>query len=193
MKKYDTSKEPIQYSIQWPRSYGKSIYWEMVKKYYLDWEKRRHEYSLTPMLKIDPEQYKGNWSIGIDMGEKDMCGEGTAPVSYREKQLEERVQHYERNHLGAETERFIEMARELGQNDHVRHELSTTKDKLHDSNVALMRANENVAAYAGEAELQGKRARQANNDLYDVSRRYEDYKKKHRKPVAKKAVAKKKK
>ena len=120
---------------------------------------------------------KGN--IQIITGEEDMCYEGQAPASPREQRLEEAVQHYEQNHLGAQTERFIQMARELGRNDHLRSELEHTYSKLNESNHALMRATEQVAYSDNETQKANQRAANWERNFYNVDRKYENYKRKH--------------
>ena len=129
---------------------------------------------------------KGN--IQIITGEEDMCYEGQAPVSPREKRLEEAVQHYEKNHLGAQTERFIEMARELGRNDHLRVVVKEMAEYLNETKYELKRAVEQVAYSDNETDKANKRAEGWQNRAYTAERLHANLVVKNRKA---KAAAKK--
>lgn len=130
--------------------------------------------------------------IGIDLGRDDMYREGEAPVSYREQQLEKKLTYLQENHLGAQTERFIAMARELGQNDHLRKVVDEMGYQLAQTTDKLARATEQVAYSDNETQKANKRANNWENNYYDVERRYEAYKKKNapKKPAVKKASKK---
>jgi hypothetical protein len=170
----------VKTEVMWPRAYGKT---HAFKTFFGMDIATNDSISVNQFVFKDS---KGN--IQIVTGEEDMCYEGQAPASPREQRLEEAVKHYEQNHLGAQTERFIEMARELGRNDHLRSELEHTYSKLNESNHALMRATEQVAYSDNETQKANVRARNIESNYYALARRHENLLAKNRK--AKKPVKK---
>lgn len=126
-----------------------------------------------------------------------MCTEGAAPVSYREQQLEKRVENYQRNHLGAETERFIEMARELGRKEHLETLVGELSNQLGESRYEAKRMAEQAAYSDNETDKANKRAQgwqeralTAERRHYNLIEKNRKAKKATKKPVAKTAKKK---
>jgi len=163
--------------IQKPRAYGHTALMKQVEKYYNmmhDWQM----YNFKPQLIVDEKYFNGNWSIGIDLGREDkMCTEGS--YDYEKENLRDKVKMYEQNHLGATTERFIEMARELGRSEHLRQELHEAKHLIADLDVSARRANEQAGYSDAQTDKANKRAQSWESAYYTLERRHENYKKAH--------------
>lgn len=129
--------------------------------------------------------------IGMDFGREDnMCSSNG--VDYEKEELRETVQHLKQNHLGATTERFIEMAREGGRAEHLGNIVRTLESKLANSNDAVRRLSEEVAYRDNEIEKFKNNRDGWMQRAYQVERLYENLKRKNAaaKKPAKKTVAK---
>lgn len=130
--------------------------------------------------------------IGVDFGfneeRKDMCYEGAAPQTATENRLVREVEEMRRNHLGAPTERFIEMARELGRNDHLRELTAELSYQLGDARYEAKRMAEQAAYSDNETDKANRRSEGWQQRALRAERLHEQYKEKQRKANAKKTT-----
>ncbi len=176
--------------------YAPMVYFH--KEYMNDWENNKFKVIMTPRaygktyltnLQLDQLRHQlhpPTW-VGIDLGkEDDMCTEGTG--DYEKDRLRETVRQYEENHLGATTERFIEMAREGGRSEHLGNKVREQEQKIYDLSQALMRANEQVSYSDNETQKANKRAEAWQERAIRAENLYYSLREKNRKA---KATAKK--
>lgn len=166
--------------IYFKKKYGfyPSVYFH--KEYMNDWENNTFKVKITP---------KPVWT-GVDFGREDkMCYEDRAESE--EQYLRKQVEDFKNNHLGATTERFIELARENGRSEHLGNKVREQEQKIYELTQALMRANEQVAYSDNETQKANTRARTWENNYYSIERKYNNLLAKNRKAKApKKPVAK---
>lgn len=140
--------------------------------------------SKPPTFVIDEKYFNGDWSIGIDLGkEDDMCSNNG--VDYEKEEMREQLGRLKENHLGATTERFIDLAQNAGRSEHLGNKVRELEEKLYESNRALMRANEEVV-YAKDQLATTEKDRQGWREAAI------DYRRKYDNLVAKNRASKKK-
>ena len=165
----------------WPRAMGKT---HAIKTFFGMDIATNDSVSVNQFVFKDS---KGN--IQIITGEKDMCyecpTEGAAP---RDAHLVRQIEEMQRNHLGATTERFVEMARELGRNDHLRDLTGELSAQLQDARYEAKRMAEQAAYSDNETNKANTRAQNWERNFYGIARKHENLVAKNRK--AKKPVKK---
>lgn len=122
--------------------------------------------------------------IQIITGEKDMCYDGQAPETPYERDLRAEVKELQRNHLGAATERFIQMAKENGKNEHLSSYTHQLEQELYQTRQELERAVEQVAYSDNETQKANKRAQNWETNYYSLARKHENLLAKNRKAKA---------
>ena len=98
--------------------------------------------------------------------------------------LQEQVKEMKRNHLGAPTERFIEMARELGRNDHLRELTGELHAQLHDARYEARRMAEQAAYSDNETQKASNRAQAWQERAVKAENLYYGLREKNRKAKA---------
>lgn len=164
--------------VMWPRAYGKT---HAFKTFFGMDIATNDSISVNQFVFKDS---KGN--IQIITGEEDMCydrcaPEGAAPDT---DYLREQVREMQRNHLGASTERFIEMARELGRNDHLRELTGELHSQLHDARYEAKRMAEQAAYSDNETQKANKRVEAWTQRAVKAENLYYGLREKNRKAKA---------
>lgn len=162
--------------LYWPRAMGKTV--AMNTFFGIDLA-TSSAISANQMVFMDD---KGRIKV-LDWEKKDMCyecqTEGSEAKTPMEKRLVEELNRIRDNHLGAPTERFIELARESGKNEHLQNYTRQLEQELHQTRQELARAVEQARYSDNETQKANNRARSWENSYYTIERRYENYKAKH--------------
>ena len=181
-KKNADAIDSFYYSFIQKHGYVPSVYFH--REYLNDWKNNRFSVIIKPRMMGKTAYY-----TGIDMGREDMCYNGEQTES-ESTYLRREIEDLRKNHLGAQTERFIEMAREGGRSEHLGNTVRELERKLENSNDAVRRLSETVAYRDNDIAKLSTNQYQWMQRAYQAERLYENLVARN-KAAKKKAPAKK--